>query len=417
MPQRTRAAFTGNLLLILPIVLVLTASAIASNETVLYSFPGGASGANSYAGLIADSKGNLYGTTGGGGSSTKCNLGSGCGTVFMLTAPNWTETVLYSFQGQTGDDGSGPQAGLIFDTEGNLYGTTASGGKLGYGTVFELSPPATPGGAWTETILYGFKGGTYGANPASGLIFDGTALVGTTPYGGKSGFGTVFKLTPTKKAPWTESVLYSFTGLADGGRPYAGLVLYNKALYGTTLDGGAGSEGTVFKLAPPAGTVKVWTESVLYGFTGGSDGGKPYSGLTLGTAGVFYGTTGLGGSGGYGTVFELTPAKTGGTYTESVLFGFTGGPSGSYARYGVIADASRNLYGTTGVGTSNAGVVFELSPPAGSGAWSETVLWSFTGGGDGGDTTAGLVLYDNMLYGTTSLGGQYADGTVFSVVP
>ena len=139
MPQRTRAAFTGNLLLILPIVLVLTASAIASNETVLYSFPGGASGSNSYAGLIADSKGNLYGTTGGGGNSTKCNLGSGCGTVFMLTAPNWTETVLYSFQGQTGDDGSGPQAGLIFDAEGNLYGTTASGGKLGYGTAFELT--------------------------------------------------------------------------------------------------------------------------------------------------------------------------------------------------------------------------------------------------------------------------------------
>jgi len=417
MPQRTRAAFAGNLLLILPIVLVLTASAIASNETVLYSFPGGASGANSYAGLIADSSGNLYGTTGGGGSSTKCNLGSGCGTVFMLTAPNWTETVLYSFQGETGDDGSGPQAGLIFDATGHLYGTTASGGKLGYGTVFELSPPATPGGAWTETILYSFKGTTTGANPASGLVFDGTALVGTTPYGGKDGFGTVFKLTPTKKAPWSETILYNFTGLADGGRPYAGLVLYDKDLYGTTLDGGPDSEGAVFKLVPPAGTVKVWTESVIYGFTGGSDGGKPYAGLTLGTAGVLYGTTGLGGSGGYGTVFELTPGKTGAPYTEKVLFSFTGGASGSYARYGVIANAAGDLFGTTGVGASNAGVVFELSPPSGSGAWSETVLWSFTGGADGGDTTAGLVLDNGLLYGTTSLGGQYADGTVFSVTP
>jgi hypothetical protein len=130
-----------------------------------------------------------------------------------------------------------------------------------------------------------------------------------------------------------------------------------------------------------------------------------------------YGTTGLGGSGGYGTVFELTPGKTGAPYTEKVLFSFTGGASGSYARYGVIANAAGDLFGTTGVGASNAGVVFELSPPSGSGAWSETVLWSFTGGADGGDTTAGLVLDNGLLYGTTSLGGQYADGTVFSVTP
>ncbi len=220
MQQRKRASFAGKLMLILPVVLALAASAFASNETVLYSFPGGVSGANPYAGLVADSSGSLYGTTGGGGNSTKCNLGSGCGTVFKLTAPSWTETVVYSFQGQTANDGSGPQAGLIFDSAGNLYGTTASGGKLGYGTVFMLTPPATPGGAWTETILYSFKGAATGSNPASGLIFDGTALVGTTPYGGKDNFGTVFKLTPTKKAPWSETILYNFTGLADGGRPY-----------------------------------------------------------------------------------------------------------------------------------------------------------------------------------------------------
>jgi uncharacterized repeat protein (TIGR03803 family) len=416
MLQRKRTC-AASLLLIFPIVLVLAASAFASNETVLYSFPGGASGANSYAGLVADSNGSLYGTTGGGGSSTKCNLGSGCGTVFVLTAPSWKETVLYSFQGQTGNDGSGPQAGLIFDSTGALYGTTASGGKLGFGTVFKLTPPAAPGGAWTETILYSFKGAATGANPASGLIFDGTALVGTTPYGGKDNFGTVFKLTPTKKAPWTEAILYNFTGLADGGRPYAGLLLNGKILYGTTLDGGPSSQGAVFQLSPPAGTVKTWTETVIYGFTGGVDGGKPYSDVTLGKTGILYGTTGLGGTHGYGTVFELTPGKTGAPYTESVLYSFSGGTDGAYARYGVIEDAAGNLYGTTGVGASNAGVVFELIAPTGSGAWKESILWSFTGSADGGDTTAGLLLSEGMLYGTTSLGGQYSDGTVFSAVP
>ena len=421
MPEQNRASFAGNFSLILSVVLVLAASALpaGATESVLYSFPGGISGANPYANLVADSTGALYGTTGEGGGSTKCNLGSGCGTVFMLSSPSWTETVLYSFQGGTVGDGAGPQAGLVFDKKGSLYGTTASGGAYGYGTVFELTPPTIQGGAWTETVLYSFKGGVDGSNPASGVIFDLTSLVGTTPAGGASNFGTVFEITPPKKkgGPWTEAILYNFKGLSDGGKPYSGLVLKAKALYGTTLDGGPSSEGVVFKLVPPAGTVKVWTESVIYGFTGGSDGGKPYAGLTLGTAGVLYGTTGLGGSGGYGSVFELTPGKTGAPYTESVLFSFTGGTTGSYARYGVIANAAGDLFGTTGVGASNAGVVFELSPPSGSGAWSETVLWSFTGGADGGDTTAGLVLDNGLLYGTTSLGGQYADGTVFSVVP
>jgi uncharacterized repeat protein (TIGR03803 family) len=383
----------------------------------LYNFSGGANGANPYGGLVADSSGSLYGTTGAGGSSTNCNLGSGCGTVFMLTSPSWTETILYSFQGGSVGDGSGPQSGLVFDSKGALYGATASGGKYGFGTVFKLTPPAQPGGTWTESILYSFNGGSAGSNPASGLIFDGTTLCGTTPYGGASGFGVIFKLTPKAKLPWTEAVLYNFTGLADGGRPYGGLVLDAKSLYGTTLDGGPSSEGAIFKLTPGAKASEPWTETVLHGFTGGSDGGKPYAGLLLGKAGVLYGSTGLGGSGGYGTVFQLTPPPKGGvTWTETVLYNFTGGADGSYARYGVIADAAGNLYGTTGVGASNAGVVFELTPVK-TGPWTESVLWSFTGGADGGDTTAGLLLSGGVLYGTTSLGGAYSDGTVFSVTP
>jgi uncharacterized repeat protein (TIGR03803 family) len=304
------------------------------------------------------------------------------------------------------------------DSTGALYGTTASGGKYGDGTVFKLTPPAVAGGTWTESVLYSFKGGSAGSNPASGLIFDGTALVGTTPYGGSSGFGVVFKLTPKAKVPWTEAILYNFTGLADGGRPYAGLVLDAKALYGTVLDGGQYSEGAVFKLTPGAKASEPWTESVLYSFTGFTDGGKPYAAVIFAKSGVLYGTTGLGGSAGYGTVFQLTPPKTGTVWTESVLYSFTGGSDGSYARYGVISDTAGNLYGTTGVGASNDGVVFELTPPAKSGgAWTESVLWSFTGGSDGGDTTAGLLLSGGELYGTTSLGGQNSDGTVFSVVP
>jgi uncharacterized repeat protein (TIGR03803 family) len=427
MPQaRYKTAFSSFLTLFFSILLAANAFGASGTETVLYNFSSGAYGSNPYAGLILDSSGNLYGTTGEGGNSTQCNLGSGCGTVFMLTAPSsgstaWTQSVLYSFQGPSSNDGSSPQSALVFDSKGNLYGTTASGGKYNKGTVFELTPPATSGGAWTETVLYSFKGGTDGSNPASAVVFNtkDTILYGTTPLGGASGFGTVFKLTLNAKGTaWTEAILYSFTGLSDGGKPYAGLALKANLLYGTTLDGGVSSQGAVFKLTPPATAGEAWTETVLYSFTGQSDGGKPYAGVIFNSAGSLFSTTGSGGSG-YGTVFELTPPKKGSTtWTEKVLYAFGGGPDGSYARSGLIFDASGNLYSTTGVGSANSGVVFELSPPAKSGGtWTESVLWTFSGGSDGGDSTAGLVISGTNLYGTTSLGGQYEQGTVFQVVP
>ena len=409
---------------ILFFVLLLAASAFAATagETVLYSFAGGNSGSNPYAGLVADAAGNLYGTTGGGGSSTKCSLGSGCGTVFMLAPPSgttttWTETVLYNFQGATVKDGSGPQAGLIFDAKGALYGTTSSGGASGDGTVFKLTPPATQGGAWTETVLHSFKGGTDGSNPASALIFDTKgALYGTTPVGGANNFGIAFKLLPpTTGTTWAETILYTFKGLTDGGKPYAALVLKGNNVYGTTLDGGLSSEGAIFELTAPTKVGSSWTETVLYSFTGGPDGGKPYAGLILDKAGNLYSTTGLGGAGGFGTVFKLTAPKTGTTWTESVLYSFGGGPDGSYARSGLAFDTKGNLYGTTGVGTGNSGVVFELTPPKSGTVWPEAVLWTFSGGLDGGDATAGLVMIGSNLYGTTSLGGQYGKGTVFEV--
>jgi uncharacterized repeat protein (TIGR03803 family) len=420
MPHNKRTIVPCVLSAIFLMLSALTAMATTS-ETVLYSFPGSGSGSNPYANLVADTTGDLYGTTGGGGSSANCNLGSGCGTIFELTQQSgvWTETVLYSFQGTPVGDGASPQAGLVLKA-GALYGTTASGGKFGHGIVFELAPPAKAGGAWTETVLYSFAGGTDGSSSASGVIFDGTSLCGTTPLGGSSNFGIVFELTPPKKkgGAWTESILYNFTGRSDGGKPYGSLLLYAKSLYGTTLDGGTASQGEVFKLTPPAVAGGPWTQGVLYSFTGGKDGGKPYANVILGKAGVLYGTTGLGGSSGYGTVFELIPGKNGAPWTESALYSFSGGPDGAYARYGVVLDTKGNLYGTTGVGTTNSGVVYELTPPAKKGgAWTESVLWTFSGGSDGGDTTAGLLLSGGMLYGTTSLGGQYSDGAVFSVVP
>lgn len=413
--------------LTLPFIVLLAASAFAASptETVLYSFATGLNGSNPYAGLILDSSGNLYGTTGGGGNSTQCNLGSGCGTVFMLTAPSagnttWTQSVLYSFQGASKSDGSGPQSGLAFDSKGDLYGTTASGGKNGLGTIFKLTPPTTQGGAWTEAVLYSFKGGSDGSNPASALIFDAKgALYGTTPIGGASNFGIAFKLTPNAKGTaWAETILYTFTGLSDGGKPYAGLTFKGTALYGTTLDGGASSQGALFKLTPPAKAGEPWTETILYSFKGEADGGKPYAGVIFNAAGSIFSTTGSGGSG-YGTVFTLAPPKKGSTsWTESVLYTFGGGPDGSYSRSGLVFDAKGNLYSTTGVGSGNSGVVFELSPPAKTGgAWTESVLWTFSGGSDGGDSTAGLAISGSNLYGTTSLGGQYGQGTVFEVVP
>jgi uncharacterized repeat protein (TIGR03803 family) len=237
----------------------------APTETVLHSFPGGSDGGNPQAGLIADSAGNLYGTTFNGGASNY-------GAVFKLT-PGGTEKVLYSFTG--GSNGNNPSSGLTADSTGNLYGTTFYGGASNYGAVFKLAP----GG--TETVLYSFKGGTSdGANPWSGsLIADSSGnLYGTTQYGGAfaptigASTGTVFQLSPpaTAGGAWTERVLYNFCSLpscSDGAVPYSGLIADSSGnLYGTTGLGGASGAsnyGVVFKLAPPATAGGAWTETVL----------------------------------------------------------------------------------------------------------------------------------------------------------
>jgi uncharacterized repeat protein (TIGR03803 family) len=305
-------------------------------ETVLYTFTGHSDGGRPFAGLLSDKAGNLYGTTSRGGASNE-------GVVFKL-APEGTETVLYAFKG--GSDGRWPEAGLIADKAGNLYGTTPQGGASGAGVVFKLAPDGT------ETVLYAFKGDSDGDGPTARLIADGAGnLYGMTLEGGASGAGVVFKLAPDG----TETVLYAFKGGSDGRFPRGGLIA-DKAgnLYGTTLEGGASGAGVVFKLAPDG------TETVLYAFTDHSDGGGPFAGLIADGAGNLYGTTRLGGAyngaSGAGVVFKLAPDGT-----ETVLYTFTGESDGGRPFAGLLSDKAGNLYGTAYGGASDRGVVFKLA--------------------------------------------------------
>jgi uncharacterized repeat protein (TIGR03803 family) len=288
-------------------------------ETVLYSFTGGdLDGAFPASGLVLDRAGNLYGTTVYGGSLQPCPFDPdgtppGCGIVFKLTPGahgKWTETMLHSFG--IGQNGATP-SGLVPDAAGNLYGTTVTGSASGNGTVFKLTHRTNR--QWTETVLHSFgkAGGEDGVGPYSDLIFDRAGnLYGTTAFGGASDSGTVFKLAHGAHGKWTETVLHPFTGTGnDGATPYGGLVLDGLGnLYGTTAEGGAGSNGTVFKLARAHGK---WTETVLHSFNG-HDGTGSFGGLIFDTAGgTLYGTSPHGDdlhdcpAGGCGIVFEVKP--------------------------------------------------------------------------------------------------------------
>src|ERR1022692_2790827 len=321
------------------------------------------------------------------------------------------ERVLHSFANDR-VDGNNPYSSLIFDAAGNLYGTTVGGGPSGDGTVFELTPGA--GGTWTEKVLHSFSGGADGTHPYAGLIFDAAGnLYGTTDLGGAYGYGTVFELTPAAGGTWTEKVLHNFNNEGTDGIERLGPLIIDAAgnLYGTTYQGGAyNSYGTVFELTPAAGGT--WTEKVLHSFGNGTDGLIPYGGLIFDAAGNLYGTTGYGGTNDLGTVFELTPAA-GGTWTEQVLHSFGSGTDGAYPYAGLIFDGAGNLYGTTSGGGTAHGTLFELTP-AGGGTWTEQVLHNFGNGTDGAEPLASLI-FDGAgnLYGTTSYGGSYGGGTVF----
>jgi uncharacterized repeat protein (TIGR03803 family) len=329
-----------------------------------------------------------------------CRVSNGTGVVGAANVTNITIgcvpnfSLLHSFTGGRAD-GANAYHNLIQGSDGNFYGITFQGGTAGLGTVFAL----TPGG--TETVLYSLAGGS---NSYASLVqgSDGN-FYGTTYYGGASGLGTVFKVT----AGGTESVLYSFTGGgSDGSHPYAPMILGSDGnLYGTTFEGGPSDLGTVFELTPGG------TETVLYFFAGGSDGGYPEAGLLQGSDGNFYGTTYQGGASGFGTVFLLTPGGT-----ETVLYAFAGGSSdGANPDAGVARDSDGNLYVTTlKGGPSNAGAVYKLTPTR-----IETLLHAFVGGSSDGATPYATLVEgsDGNLYGTTSAGGSSGDGMVFEVTP
>jgi uncharacterized repeat protein (TIGR03803 family) len=372
--------------------LVTNPSAQAQTFTILYSFTGGADGSGPHAGLIRDAAGNFYGTTYAGG-----DLSCKCGTVFKLDATG-KETVLHSFTNNP--DGAYPQAGLVRDAAGNLYGTTQRGGAVGFGTVFKLTL-----NTGEETVLHSFTGGPDGGFPGAGLVRDAASnLYGTTF--GAAGSGTAFKVD----AAGNETVLHTFPGRPDGKTPNAALVRDAAGnLYGTTILGGIHNFGTVFKLNT-TGKYKV-----LYSFTGGTDGKYPFAALVLDAAGNLYGTTYYGGShlacSGYGcgTVFKVD--RTG---QETVLYRFKGATDGKNSRAGLVRDAAGNLYGTNvGGGFPGEGTVFKLDTLG-----NETVLHIFGRDSEGAAPYADLILdAAGNLYGTTAGGGAFGYGTVYKLTP
>jgi uncharacterized repeat protein (TIGR03803 family) len=417
---------TIGILAVFTIALMLPAGAVAASKyKVLHRFAGGKDGGGPTGSLILDAAGNLYGTTQQGGGSINCS--GGCGTVFKLK-PNsnrsWTESVLHRFSG--GADGANPWAGLIFDATGkNLYGTTTRGAAADHGVVFKLKP--NPDGGWTESVLHSFTGSADGGGPLAGLIFDaaGKNLYGTTAGGGGFGQGTVFKLTPNSNGSWTESVLYNFTGGADGAAPNSGRLIFDAAgnLYGTTAVRGGKCEncGTVFKLTPNSDGS--WTESVLHSFLGGSDGSEPLAGLIFDTAGNLYGTTANGGNLAYcsgfgcGVVFELTPSSDG-SWTESVLHRFAGHPAAN-PWAGLIFDSAGTLWGAgLNGGPTNGGAVFKLTSQPG-GSWGYSALHVFLG--EPAMNPLGSLVFDiaGKIYGTTvNCGsGKKCAGVVFEITP
>jgi uncharacterized repeat protein (TIGR03803 family) len=433
-PTRSRTVS----LVVMALILAGNVFAATDTEKVIYPFLGPPDGATPQASLVADAAGNLYGTTFGGGVNFNA-----FGTVFELSPPAvtggaWTETILHTFQADA-YDGQFPTGTLILDKKGNLYGTTTYNDTNGGGTIFELSPPSVAGGSWTETVLWSFPKLSAGAHPSGKLVMDEAGnLYGTTASGGNSecnsGCGIVFELVAPKTVglPWAERVLYVFNAFANDGRsPGADLLLRGGVLYGTTWVGGAYEGGTIFKLVRKPG---LWTETILYNFTRGSDGFEPEGGLIFDSAGNLYGTTSDGGnltecSAGCGTIYELSPPVTAGDpWVETTLHAFNNPSDGAYPSAFLWRDKSGSLYGTTyshGKSDNGLGTVFKLKPPSVPGGdWTLVVLHYFRGVtvGDGAIPYGGLTLVKGVLYGTTSSGGKKytqtrTSGTVFSVSP
>lgn len=393
---------------------MLICVASASSTKVRYSFMGGNDGEYTDTDLVLDAAGNIYGTSVSGGTL-------GTGTVFQLTPSGggWTHSVLYSFTG--GADGGQPYKGVTLDAQGNLYGTAVVGGtggvcvEAGCGVVYKLTET---GGVWTQSVIYNFTGGNDGYGPGSGLTFDTNGnLYGMTPVGGASGQGVIFQLHPLSGGALKFNLVHTFTGGTDGGTGSAGRLILDAVgtLYGVATAGGTNGKGTAFKITP--GSDGSWTFQTLYAFKGQPDAGFPYGGLAFDTAGNLYGTTYYDGANGLGSVYKLTNKN--GKWSESVLYSFKGGSDGSSSISNVVFDALGNLYGTTSEGGAgcSCGVIFELTPGQ-NGKWQEKVAYRFQGSPDAGFAYNGMVSSaSGRFYGATVHGGATNDGVVYQFKP
>jgi uncharacterized repeat protein (TIGR03803 family) len=391
------------------VAVVFTLNAAAqSSERVLFSFPkSGADGTFAGHPLYLDAAGNLFGTADNGGAK-------GEGTVFELSAPVQGVrrlSVLYSFK--NGSDGRNPAGAIVFDASGNLYGA-ALGGADDAGVIYKLTPGA--GGSWTQSVIYTF-GPTYvnGLYP-NGLTIDAVGNLYGTTYQGGTGYGengTVFKLAPNSDGAWSLTTLYNFSG-SDGALPMAEMVLDAAGnLYGTTSGGGADDGfGTVFELSPSSGGT--WTEKLLCTFPYGKYYERPQTAVWFDAAGNIYGTTaGSDTTPAYGSAYELTPNGDG-SWTLHTLHRF-GGPGDGSLPAGLVGDSSGTLFGTTASGgAENDGIVYELKENA-SGQWIEKVIHNFTDGGDGGFPGTLVMGPGNVLYGATYAGGTGEVGVIYEI--
>jgi uncharacterized repeat protein (TIGR03803 family) len=327
--------------------------------------------------------------------------------VALLATASWaanTTTLIYSFAGDT--DGEYTDTELVLDGAGNLYGTSVQGGTFGGGTVFQVTP------AGVHTVLYNFTGGADGGEPYKGVTLDANGdLYGTAVTGGggscEGGCGVLFKLT-NSGGTWTQSVVHTFTGGIDGSGPGSPVSIDKFGnIYGTTPTGGANGVGVVYRINPDGSGG--WKFRVIHTFTGGADGSGGSAGrLLIDAQGNLYGVCTVGGANGFGTVYKMSSNQ--GVWQLQTLYAFKDSPDGALPYGGLVLDNHGSLYGTTYyAGANDFGTVYKLSPNNGS--WTERVLYSFKGGIDGASPISSLA-GDNAghLYGTTSEGGAAACG-------
>jgi uncharacterized repeat protein (TIGR03803 family) len=380
-------------------------------------------------GLVQDARGNLYGAARGGGTY-------GVGTIFELSPPGqaggaWTKTPIYNFL-SWGTTGNIPSSGLTMDSSGALYGTTYVGGdsRCACGVLYKLVPPTQQDGAWTQQVLHAFtSAGTDGRLPNASIVINSHGTIyGVTQQGGAWNSGVLYQVKPGTGGTFSETVLYSFGSNQDASTPNGPLVLDSTGnLYGVTSLGGVFNQGAVYKFIPPTKAGQKGTESILFSFGGGSlsSGITPVGDIVFDTAGNLYGVTNAGGNGvSDGVVYQLQPAT--GAWIENVLFDFNGTTGRNPAAGLTFNSANGSLYGTTSAGNSmkaGSGIVFQLTPPAvKGGAWTETTLYDFTFFVNGA-LPAGRILIDSSgnLDGTTLNGGLYGCdgycGVVYQVVP